>query len=646
MSIAARPIQRLIALLCTTLFAGNSAALDDAPLLADSLSWAAAQITVEPAAELRLYLRAASDTRYVRRVLLQRDGQVLLDRQLDHPASLALAQGMAMALPALPVPATPLILEIQTSLTSAPPASPYAVERLEFKPRTGVRHFEISLEQGHWLPWRNGLKVQAIDDPLTLLCDSTGFELQRGRAFTAATQLHAIQRTTALPWPARLTLIEARQTLGLDSHIQLQHLSANAPPAVAAQAALMLAEWHAQQGKRAESWQALQQASRQLPPHLHARQLALRVQLDEEMAASLLSDEQLAVGEVALAAFNRIADQPHAGSRKLLERLGGLSMPHDDELGWAVRDQVNLGLGFEYLRHRRPQQASHMFARVRATGPYSAAGRLGLGWAQISPDGGSAQGVTQAATAGAQELGEILRPRGEQDTALARRSTPFRTAHGQARGARADDLNLALQAWVDLVGGDPLNPAVQEAMVAIPYALTHLGAYADAHGRLQFAERELSSLQKRLLESLDAAPSRAWTQALLALADETTADTPLAGPSWWRQARLPEFFYMQHVLADPGLSQTLQQCQHLREARRLLQSLHHADTTAAPQSEKLLQKLQTRSLACNEQLQQARQHVVEGLHRSTGAYLAEARLALARLHDGQADVLAQSPNSP
>ena len=113
----------------------------------------------------------------------------------------------------------------------------------------------------------------------------------------------------------------------------------------------------------------------------------------------------------------------------LLEQVG--TIPGDTEELRSLRDKANVAAGFALLRAERPADATRVLQRVRLNGPQSSRALLAAGWAA------AAQG------------------RYEQ----------------------------ALGPWMELQGRDVLDVAVQEAQLAVPYALARLGAAKQAADR-------------------------------------------------------------------------------------------------------------------------------------------------------------------
>lgn len=133
--------------------------------------------------------------------------------------------------------------------------------------------------------------------------------------------------------------------------------------------------------------------------------------------------------------------------------FGGNAEREYDE-GSALQDKINLALGFAYLKDGDAGEAVTMLDRV-GEGMWSSKASLGQGWAAV-------------------ELGEY---------------------------------QTALAAWETLDGGDPLDPAVQESRLGIPFAYAKLGdeqraleGYRDAIDVFGSEIRRLESLSQRLVD--------------------------------------------------------------------------------------------------------------------------------------------------
>jgi tetratricopeptide (TPR) repeat protein len=110
----------------------------------------------------------------------------------------------------------------------------------------------------------------------------------------------------------------------------------------------------------------------------------------------------------------------------ILDELGN-SDPKNEELT-SLRDKANVALGYSLLQDGQAASAKQPLQRVRLNGPFSNKALLGVGWAD----------------------------------------------------AEMENYRRALVPWMELGGRDLLDPAVQESMLAIPYALGKLDSISQA----------------------------------------------------------------------------------------------------------------------------------------------------------------------
>jgi hypothetical protein len=158
-----------------------------------------------------------------------------------------------------------------------------------------------------------------------------------------------------------------------------------------------------------------------------------------------------------------------------LEQLGDGSA-RNEELQ-LLRDKANLALGYSYLQHGDPADSRQALERVRLQGPLSGKALLGAGWAD----------------------------------------------------AEAGAYDRALIPWQELGSRDTADPAVQEALLAIPYAMTKLQLhglaveqYNAAITALQAEKvllgRSVAAIQQgKLLQAIEASGEHAsggWLQQL------------------------------------------------------------------------------------------------------------------------------------
>lgn len=296
-----------------------------------------------------------------------------------------------------------------------------------------------------------------------------------------------------------------------------------------------------------------------------------------------------------------------------------------------VRDLANLTLGYELLRERRGAEAADALRRVRSPGPYGNAALLALGWTWLQPQGDAQADAATAASAGGwwpQDAQDAAEPRPEL-----RRRMPFRYNWSVAAGARERDLHAALVPWNELSGRDPLDPVVQEGMLVIAYALQHLGAQEQAQRhylrsieRLQQAGARLDDAlaqtrDGRMLARVDAQTSGGWRRWLADLPyDDATA-------------------YFRILVDDAAVVDALEARRPLLFQRDLL--ARHAQTLETlPETETLrtrigvlAQRVDAALDAANAGLTAAAETALQARVKTTRAYLAEARFAVARMHD-------------
>ncbi|MFI4979268.1 MAG: hypothetical protein ACHQIO_02860 [Nevskiales bacterium] len=319
----------------------------------------------------------------------------------------------------------------------------------------------------------------------------------------------------------------------------------------------------------------------------------------------------------------------------------------------ALRDRANLVLGYAQLRNHTGANAVSLFSSVRSPGPYSNAALLGLGWALLAPSGSGqnaqppqqggvgAQGSSQVPF---QRIPVMLQPHLTDDIAKLKRHEPYRLK--QASPPEEQALRRALVPWVELTGRDPLDPAVQEGMIAIPYALNHIGAYEEANDDFDRAIKLLEAADAQLDIAMRRVNAGQMVQAL------DTREAAGNGWSWWLSAYprehwwladdprepmgAPENFYLQHLMADDGFRAAMQDFHDLHLLSDTLDHLNDADAlrarvTAATAAEaKLLQQLAIAELGREQ--------------RHTRMYLGEARFALAHMNEPVDETLKPVPS--
>lgn len=176
-----------------------------------------------------------------------------------------------------------------------------------------------------------------------------------------------------------------------------------------------------------------------------------------------------------------------------LEQLGEASA-RNAELR-LLRDKANLALGYSYLQHDEPARSRQALERVRLQGPLSGKALLGTGWAD----------------------------------------------------AEADAFDRALLPWQELGSRDTADPAVQEALLAIPYAMTRLQLHGLAVQQYNAAIHALQAEQALLDNSIEAIRRGELLQALEAAGEH-------AGSGWLQRlgivSKSPALRYQVSLMAS------------------------------------------------------------------------------------------------
>lgn len=261
------------------------------------------------------------------------------------------------------------------------------------------------------------------------------------------------------------------------------------PPAVRDRALFFLGKALYEHGRWEESERLLRRIVGPLPADVDAERRLLLAQDLMRLGRFDRAAEELAAWNgapdwTAYARFNLgvalIRSGRDAEGLGFLEQVG--TMAGDTEELRSLRDKANVAAGFVLLRAERPADASSVLLRVRLNGPQSNRALLGAGWAAAAQD------------------------RYEQ----------------------------ALGPWMELQGRDVLDAAVQEAQLAVPYALARLGAAKQAADHYEAAIGLFDTESRRLDESIHSIRSGRMVE-VLATNDGATA------PAWYsRLSRLPD----------------------------------------------------------------------------------------------------------
>jgi len=260
--------------------------------------------------------------------------------------------------------------------------------------------------------------------------------------FTALTQLLVAQARDEFAYhegEAELLLGGLYLSYGQHRHageIFGRLLEQSAEPSLHDRAWFFLAKIWYQRGYLEESGQALARIGTSLPAELRSERTMLeaRVLMDQgrfDDALAVLSRwERPAEEWVGYAKYNIGVSLVRLGrveeGARVLDEVGLLPASEADLT--SLRDKANVALGYAWLQAERPDRARPSLQRVRLEGPFSNKALLGVGWSDA-------------------ELG---------------------------------DYRAALAPWLELRQRNILDPAVQESLLAVPFAFGQLGANRQA----------------------------------------------------------------------------------------------------------------------------------------------------------------------
>ena len=325
-------------------------------------------------------------------------------------------------------------------------------------------------------------------------------------------------------FPAIVRLLAAQQQGRLDDHAEQaelllggmylsygHHLEAadiferlladNVAPEIRDRTWFFLAKiWH-QRGYLDNAQEALGNLSEDLPENLRreAQMAQAQIYIDSgqyDRAIALLQAWEGKTEWASYAKFNLGVALVRSGrvdaAAQILDELGDID-PFNEELT-SLRDRANLALGYSLLQDGQPMAAKAPLQRVRLEGPFSNKALLGVGWAD----------------------------------------------------AEVENYQRALVPWMELRGRDLLDSAVQESMLAIPYALAKLESISQAADHYLNAIEAFYEETNRIDRTIGFIESGE-------IFEEFLADEPLDSTGWyWRLEELPEgpeARYLYHLLA-------------------------------------------------------------------------------------------------
>ncbi len=406
------------------------------------------------------------------------------------------------------------------------------------------------------------------------------------RHFSALVELRLLDPANEpgrMPTEFQWRLAESYLAFGMRDRAEsvYRNLGASAADPVAmAKARLRVAEFEYERGYYAQARATLYRMREKLPKEQFVawQDLLSRVLLAEgrySEAAETLSGPDNSRDQTDYMRYNLAVSLINDGrapqGQTVLDRLGRQAPATEEDL--ALRDRANLSLGWHFLQSQQGGTAKPVFSRVRVEGPFSNRALLGLGWAELAPQGsrvtkvevGDEEPDTGPFTTFS-SLGVLLRPGFLQDDVFKRaglRSFRLRKAKPEEEEA----LRKALVPWVELISRDPMDPAVLEAWLAIPFSLDRLGAHTQA---LQYYERTVGVLENSRKRMNEAIVSIRQGRMI-----ETIMRREIDSESGWDWKLLdlpdaPETYFLQGLLAEHRFQEAIKNYRDLRLLERNL----------------------------------------------------------------------------
>ena len=450
---------------------------------------------------------------------------------------------------------------------------------------------------------------QGLEDPFVR---DALFESFKGQHFAAITRLQSAQKTGRIHGdPERANLVLGGLYLAYGFHEEAANifeafLSTDQPPEVRDEAWFYLAKTQYQRGRYTEALEAFSKIQGDLgislQPERYVIEAIIHMKQDRlAEAVKVLAKVDQRTNWWAYGHFNLAIALYRLG--KVAEAQAALndvgSMNAVDQEMQDLKDKANLLLGFAALEANQAENAKTYFKRLKLDGMHSNQALLGLGRAYSANN----------------------------------------------------EHEKSLVPWMELIKRDPSDPAVQDALMAVPFSLGQLEAYKQS---LEYYEKAMRLFQEeinniniaaeavsggKLIEGLIRAQSGESVSGLWT--EEMVLNTP-EGRYLWSLLTQYEFretlFNYQRLRVSlgklEGWSASLDTLQSLNDKRRTTYEarITELQSQILLASEKLNHHLQT--LAYNE-LEQRKKRLVE--------YFNQARFSVAQIYDYAAKRWGEQP---
>jgi tetratricopeptide (TPR) repeat protein len=444
-----------------------------------------------------------------------------------------------------------------------------------------------------FINWQ-GLQDPSVRDAL--------FESYQGEHFTAITRLQSAQKTGRIKGnPERANLVLGGLYLAYGFHQEAANifeafLATDQPPEVRDEAWFYLAKTQYQRGDYEKALQALYKIRGDLGISLQPERYLIEAviymkqdRLDDAVNVLKKVDQRTnwwAYGRYNLAiTLYRLGKSQEAEA--VLDQVG--SMVAADQEMQDLKDKANVMQGYASLEAGEAEKAKTYFKRLKINGMHSNQGLLGL---------------------------------------------------GRAYSANKEN-EKSLVPWLELIERNPSDPAVQDALMAVPYALGQMEAYKQS---LEYYEKAMRLFQEEINKINTAAEAVGGGKLIEGLIRAQTGES-VSG--LWTEKKVlntPEGEYLWPLLTQYEFRETLFNYQRLRVSLGKLEGWSALLGTLKSMSEKRratyesrITQLQSQILLASEKLNHHLQKLaydeLERRKKRLVQYFNEARFSVAQIYD-------------
>jgi hypothetical protein len=301
-------------------------------------------------------------------------------------------------------------------------------------------------------------------------------------------------------------------------------IEGNVEPTVRNEAIYRLARIYFQKDQPLNALHVVERIEGEVPEEIQDDLAFLRAQILMAVgrnveAAKILKGLQKAPGLKGFSGYNlgiaMIRDGKEQEGRRCLDHAGQIG--DDNPATQAIKDKSNLVLGSKLLEERRLEPARLVLDRVHLSGPFSNRALLGSGWA----------------------------------------------------AAFQEHYDQALVPWSILAKRDVTDEAVQEAMLALPYAYGKLNVYSKAALLYGSALAKFSGQIDRLGESIKCIREGHFLKALVREELKQDADWVV---KLRKLPQTPETYYLVNLMASHDFQESLKNYLDLEELRKKLET--------------------------------------------------------------------------